>query len=111
MSLSPIFDLAERFVDEQAALDPCLATARGIPGHDDQLTDFSPHGHEQRTDHLRQTLATVAGLDATNDDDRLAKSFITERFEATLMFDDAGEWKRAIRAIAAPTTVARSTLT
>lgn len=109
MTLSPIFELADRFVDEQAALDPCLATTRGIPGHDDKLTDFSPQGHQARADHMRRALQTIAGLHETNDDDRLAKSFITERFEATLMFIDAGEWKRAINAIASPTTVLRST--
>ena len=41
---SPIFEFADRFISEQSALDPCLATGRGIPGYDDQLTDFSPAG-------------------------------------------------------------------
>ena len=109
MSLSPIFDLADRVVTEQAALDPCLATARGISGYDDRLTDFSPTGHEQRADHVRTTLAELAKLTPTDDHDRLAKSFITERLETTLLSHDAGEWKRALRAIAAPATTLRST--
>jgi uncharacterized protein (DUF885 family) len=109
MALSPIFDLADRVVTEQAALDPCLATGRGIPGYDDQLTDFSPAGHEQRADHVRSTLAELASLTPTDDHDRLAKAFITERLETTLMSHDAGEWKRALRAIAAPATTLRST--
>ena len=29
MSLSPIFEFADRYVDEQSALDPNLATSRG----------------------------------------------------------------------------------
>jgi uncharacterized protein (DUF885 family) len=109
MALSPIFDLADRVVTEQAALDPCLATARGIVGFDDQLTDFSPAGHEQRADHVRTTLSELAGLTPTDDHDRLAKAFITERLETTLQSHDAGEWKRALRAIAAPVTTLRST--
>lgn len=39
---SPIFDLANRYIDESAALDPCTATGRGIPGYDHLLTDYSP---------------------------------------------------------------------
>src|SRR5436309_15577880 len=53
MALSPIFEFADRFVSEQSALDPCLATSRGIPGYDDVLTDFSPDGHESRANHTR----------------------------------------------------------
>jgi uncharacterized protein (DUF885 family) len=51
----------------------------------------------------------VAQLPVTNDDDRLARDFISERFEAMLIAHDAGEWKRAMRAIASPVTVLRST--
>ena len=57
MAESPIFEFADRFISEQSALDPCLATGRGIPGFDDQLTDFSPAGHEARADHVRSAVA------------------------------------------------------
>ena len=109
MALSPIFEFADRFIDEQSALDPCLATARGIPGYDDLLTDFSPGGHTTRADHTRAALAKLAALDETDDNDRLAKDFIIERFTTTLLTHDAGEWKRSVRAIASPTTTLRST--
>ncbi len=109
MALTPIFDLADRVVTEQAALDPCLATARGIPGYDDRLTDYSPAGHEKRADHARAALGELAALPISDDHDRLAKAFITERLETTLLFHDAGEWMRALRAIAAPPTTLRST--
>ena len=84
MALSPIFEFADRFVDEQSALDPCLATSRGIPGFDDQLTDYSPHGHEARAEHMRRALTELRGLEPTDDNDRLAKDFISERFEPSL---------------------------
>ncbi len=109
MALSPIFEFADRFVDEQSALDPCLATMRGIPGFDDQLTDYSPHGHEARAEHMRHALTELAGLEPTDDNDRLAKDFITERFQIFLLSHDTGEWQRTLRAIAAPSTTLRST--
>ena len=109
MSLSPIFEFADRFIDEQAALDPCLATSRGITGYDDLLTDFSPGGHHTRADHTRGALAKLASLPESDDNDRLAKAFIVERFATTLLAHDTNEWKRTVRAIAAPTTVLRAT--
>jgi uncharacterized protein (DUF885 family) len=109
MALTPIFDLADRVVAEQAALDPCVATAQGIPGYDDRLTDYSPEGHEQRAALLRTSLTALAGLPVIDEHDRLAKAFITERFETMLLVHDAGQWLRTVRAIAAPATTLRST--
>ena len=62
MTLSPIFEFADRFVAEQSELDPCLATSRGIPGHDDRLTDYSPEGHESRAKHMRLALTELGQL-------------------------------------------------
>jgi uncharacterized protein (DUF885 family) len=100
--LSPIFALADRFVDEQSALDPMLATSRGTPGFDHLLTDLSPDGYAERTEHLRAAAATLAGAEPVDDADRRAKAFITERFDVTLAADDAGDWMRALNAIAWP---------
>ena len=100
--LSPIFEFANRFVDEQSALDPNSATGRGIPGFDHLLTDLSPAGYEQRAAHLRGALAELRALPVTNDDDRRAQAFITERFDTSLANFDAGNWLRAISAIAWP---------
>ena len=109
MTLSPIFEFADRFVAEQSELDPCLATSRGIPGHDDRLTDYSPEGHESRANHMRLALTELGKLTPSDEHDRLAKDFITERFETALLAYDAGEWQRTVRAIASPSTTLRST--
>ena len=108
MALSPIFEFADRFVTERAALDPCMAAEEGIDGFDDQLTDYSPAGNEARVDHARRSLAELTDLPATNDDDRLAKDFITERLEVALLADDTGEWLRALRAVDSPSNILRA---
>ena len=102
MSLSPIFEFADRYVDEQSALDPNLATSRGTPGFDHLLTDLSPAGYEARATHLRESLLALTALPVTNDDDRRAKDFITERFTTSLAAHDAGNWMRSISAISWP---------
>ena len=107
VTLSPIFEFADRFVTDQAALDPCLATEEGILGYDHLLTDYSPAGQQARTDHVRGSLGKLNRLPVTNDDDRLAKDFITERLETWLLAADAGEWLRALRTIDAPANIVR----
>jgi uncharacterized protein (DUF885 family) len=106
--LTPIFALSDRFVVESAALDPYSATRWGVPGFDHLSTDFSPAGCAARADHVRRALVELAALEPQNDDDRLAKDHLTERFEATLAVHEAGEWMRPLRAIAAPASIIRS---
>lgn len=107
--LSPIFALADRHIDEEAALDPCGATSLGIAGYDHLLTDWSPDGYAAQAAHTRQALARVNELPVTNEHDRLARDFISERFDAELMAHDSGEWQRSVRALAAPASGLRGT--
>ena len=106
--LTPIFALSDRFVAESAALDPYSATRWGIPGFDHLATDYSPAGCAARADHVRRTLAELAPLEPQNDDDRLAKDYVTERLEATAAVHESGEWMRPLRAISAPASTIRS---
>ncbi|MFM2070509.1 MAG: hypothetical protein RLZZ623_772 [Actinomycetota bacterium] len=106
--LSPIFALSDRFVAEAAELDPFSATSRGIDGFDHLVTDYSPDGFEQRADHLRRTRDALARLLPEGDDDRLAKDFMLERFDASLALHDTAEWMRPVRALAAPFSTIRS---
>jgi len=48
--VSHVYDIAERYVEQFADLDPCGATGAGIPGHDRDLTDYSPAGTAARDD-------------------------------------------------------------
>ena len=57
--MSEIYDLSDRFVDRFAALDPVSATLEGLAGHDDEMTDFSPGGYEERNEHSRATLRAL----------------------------------------------------
>ena len=55
---SPVYQLSDQYIDQLAATDPGLATALGIAGHDHEMTDYSPRGHEERYEVTRSTLAT-----------------------------------------------------
>ena len=43
-----VFAISSDYMDRRAALDPVWATSLGIPGHDGQMTDYSPDGVEAR---------------------------------------------------------------
>ncbi len=42
--MTPIYDIAHRYVDDLAALDPITATSLGLPGYERRLPGFSPDG-------------------------------------------------------------------
>ncbi|MBK9181163.1 MAG: DUF885 domain-containing protein [Acidimicrobiales bacterium] len=99
---SQVFALADRYVEAWAALDPLAATARGVAGHDTEVTDLSPRGIEAREELTRQTLHQLRRLPIESDADRLAAGVLAERLDAQLALDDAGEPYRPLRVIGSP---------
>ena len=89
--MSSIFEIADSYVEESARLNPYDATLEGIPGYDDQATDYSPEGIAARAEHDRQTLIQLDSLVADNESDRLAKEVMRERLNSQLALHDAGE--------------------
>jgi uncharacterized protein (DUF885 family) len=105
--VSEVFDIADRYCDQLGALDPCSATGAGIPGHDHEMTDFSPAGTAARIDLARDTLKALETASKTTDDDRLAASVMAERLSVDVEQYDAGERVRDVRIIASPIDAAR----
>src|SRR4051794_9317696 len=68
---SEIFQLASRYVDELAALDPFSATAMGVPGHEHEVSDYSPATQQHRAEHARRALDTLQHAGSTNRDDEI----------------------------------------
>jgi uncharacterized protein (DUF885 family) len=100
--LSPVFALADRYVDQSAALDPILATALGVVGYDDRMTDYSIAGIEERAALDRQTLVELASLERLGRDDELAAAYLAERLGTGLALVDADEPLREINNLASP---------
>jgi uncharacterized protein (DUF885 family) len=88
---TPIFQLADAYCDEAAALNPQMATNIGIAGYDHLLTDHGPEASEARANHTRATLAKLAALTPTDDLDRLGAEVMRERLESDLQIHDSGE--------------------
>ena len=100
--MSAIYDLADDYVVRYAALSPNAATSMGIPGHETELTDFSPDGHEARAALERETLAALAAAPVEDDRDRGARGARSESMRLSGELHDAGERFRSLNILASP---------
>jgi uncharacterized protein (DUF885 family) len=105
--VTAVFRLADTYVEDLCGLDPFLASSIGEPGHDDQVTDFSPDGVESRADLGRATLRTLDATTPENDADRLAAAVIRDRTEVLLEGHAAGNPWRQLSNFDSPITFVR----
>jgi hypothetical protein len=80
---SPVYDVADHYVERFAALDPLSATGEGISGHDHEMTDFSPDGAAERAELDRATLRALDAAEVQTDADRIAAEVMRERSPST----------------------------
>jgi uncharacterized protein (DUF885 family) len=94
--------IADAYVQTFAALDPETATALGIPGHDDEMTDHSPAGLQARADAARHTLRELDAAAPADDTDRVTLAAMRERLGLELELHESGELERELNNIASP---------
>ena len=97
-----VHEICDRFVDDLAELDPIAATALGIPGGEEQLTDYSPEGHRARADLSRRALARVSAARPADESERVAQAVFEERTDLDLRLHEVGADMSALNVIASP---------
>ncbi len=75
----PVDAIADRYVEDYAALDPIMATYLGITGHESELTDFSPAGYAAREALTRKALADATAAVPSDEREQVAKDAFLER--------------------------------
>jgi uncharacterized protein (DUF885 family) len=105
--VTEVFRLADSYVDELCALDPFAATALGIPGHDADVTDFSPNGVEAHVDLERRTRRALADTPVENDADRIAVAVMADRMAVGLEGYEVGAPWRQLSAFDCPISFIR----
>jgi uncharacterized protein (DUF885 family) len=103
-----IDDIANRYVDEWAQLEPIGATYIGISGFDDKLSDLSPDGFAARADLDRATLAELTPVSPTDERERVAKEAMQERLSLSLELYEAGMTTSELNVISSPLHAVRS---
>jgi len=99
---TPVDTVADQYVATFAALDPLTATSIGVAGHDHEMTDLSPAGHEARVSAARATLRELDALEPADDVDRITLAAMRERLGLDVELHDAGEHLRDLNNIASP---------
>jgi uncharacterized protein (DUF885 family) len=98
--MSAIDDIAERYVTDAVELDPILATAVGIAGHDDKMTDLSPAGFAERVALDRATITELSRTEPDTYRERVARAAMLERLGLAVDQYDAGDVTGDINVIA-----------
>ena len=100
--MGAVDDIANRYVDEIAELDPVLATFAGIAGHDDRMTDYSPDGWSAAAELDRRTLAALDNVEPVDDRESAAREAMQERLRVSLERYDAGIAQHDLNVIDSP---------
>jgi uncharacterized protein (DUF885 family) len=98
----PVFHLASEYVDDLAALDPFSATYMGVPGHDHEVTDFSPDAIAAGLALRRRTLDRLASLSPAETDEQMARAVMADSLTGEIASLEAGDPYYEIRNIAGP---------
>jgi uncharacterized protein (DUF885 family) len=102
-----INEISEGYVDRFAALDPVAATFEGMPGHDTELTDYSPDGTSERLLHAKSVRRALEAAAAAVEPDRVAAEVLRRHLDVTMALSEAGEELRPLRVIGSPVSEVR----
>ena len=97
--MSPIRDIADRYVEQAARLDPVGATSAGLPGFDHLMTDLSPAGFAARAALDRATLAELEQAVAA-DGEQVARQAMIERLTVSSQLYESGATTSELNVIA-----------
>ncbi|ADG73943.1 protein of unknown function DUF885 [Cellulomonas flavigena DSM 20109] len=100
--VSPVDAVADAYVGTLARLHPLEATYLGIPGHDREMTDFSPDAAAERAAAARSTLLALEGLSAADEVDEVTVASMRWALGTGIALHDAGEHARYLNNIASP---------
>jgi uncharacterized protein (DUF885 family) len=102
-----VHSISDRYVDDYAALDPISATFAGLPGHDGEVTDLSPDGHQARAELAAAAVRAMRNAVPANDSERNAKAVFTERVGLDVEVHEAGLHAASLNVIASAPQVVR----
>lgn len=101
-TVTAIDAIADEYLDTIARLDPVSATEMGVRGHDAELPDYSPDGHEERARAAREVLARLDAADPADETDRVTVAAMRSTLGVQLDLHDAGEDLSDLNCIASP---------
>lgn len=71
--------LADEYVETVVHLDPYTASSLGVPGHDHEVTDYSPAAEAERAQAARELLSRIAEVPDEDAADAVTRAALRER--------------------------------
>jgi uncharacterized protein (DUF885 family) len=99
--------IADEYLDGLVELSPIAATYLGIPGHDEELDDFSPAGHAAQSALRTRTLDALGRATAVDDIDRVTLAAMKERLGLAEETYAAGLDEMSLNVLASPLQATR----
>ena len=100
--VSPVDAVADAHVVTSARLNPVEATSLGIPGHERELTDFSPDAAAERAAAARSTLLALEALAPADAVDDVTVAAMRYSLGLEVELHDTGEQARLLNNISSP---------
>lgn len=100
--VSPVDAVADAYVSTLARLHPLGATYLGVPGHEREMTDYSPDATAERAAAARSTLLSLEGLAPADEVDEVTGAAMRYALGTEIELYDAGEHDRLLNNIASP---------
>ncbi|MEO8827651.1 DUF885 domain-containing protein [Lapillicoccus sp.] len=94
--------IAEEYFAASIELSPIGATYAGLPGHDQDLDDFSPAGQQAFSELRQRTLAQLAAATPADDVDRVTIAAMRDRLELAEQIHESGLEEMSLNVIASP---------
>ncbi|MGV8968784.1 MAG: DUF885 domain-containing protein, partial [Cellulomonas sp.] len=94
--------IANDYLDQLVELSPIAATELGIAGHDEDLDDFSPSGHDVMAALNRKTLDALDQATPVDDIDRVTVAAMQERLGLAQETHAAGLDQMSLNVLASP---------
>ncbi|HEX6339996.1 DUF885 domain-containing protein [Umezawaea sp.] len=101
-STAGVHGISNRFVTDYAALDPIAATQLGLPGGEDELTDYSPEGHAARYELTVKAVRDITAAEPADKSESDAKAVFLERGEVSTDLHEAGRSEGDLNVLASP---------
>jgi len=88
---SPLFELADTYVETSARMSPMTCTELGITGYDDQLDTFTIEEADKEANYSREVVKQAKNLNPADEIDQISKAVLIERLESRLKIHDTKE--------------------
>ena len=100
--VTPVDELVDAHLDQYVALDPIVATASGIPGHETELPDLSPDWLATVSALRQRTLGALHDATPVDATDRITIAAATEALGVAEMIRETGAEESRLNVLASP---------